>query len=207
MLHFFRMTQCTQKVVTTATPKREARTVTPWQLTPTTSLASFIVCPAVSVLTDQWAAHFYCWISGNFYFRPGWNVNNIHKVFADWTTMIILRENVNKLWYKYWYQYLKIVNRAWLPVKSFWKTVGSGWWKRSSVSHLVTFEGRSHQDNRPHGGNHVIWRDVLSLEGRARTHTHTCSHDLISVSVTVKKPSILPSNINANRATVLFSYK
>lgn len=44
------------------------------------------------------------------------------------------------------------------------KKAESACWRSSSLSYLITFQGGSHQDNWPHGGNHVIWRNMLSLE-------------------------------------------
>lgn len=48
--------------------------------------------------------------------------------------------------------------------------------RSSSASYLITFQGWSHQDDRPHGGNHVIRGDLLSLEGEG---THSYSQALI----------------------------
>lgn len=53
-------------------------------------------------------------------------------------------------------------------------TTENSWPRLNTVDshppYLITFEGRSHQDHWPHGGNHVIWRDVLSLGGVTQTH-------------------------------------
>lgn len=40
-----------------------------------------------------------------------------------------------------------------------------------TAAHLVTFERRSHQNNGPHGGNHIVRGDVLHLATQTRLVT------------------------------------
>lgn len=61
-------------------------------------------------------------------------------------------------------------------------------------TYLVTFQGWSHQDNRPHGRNHVIRRDVLRLERRGHANRQIAAWQRVPKDKTGNNCSQVPKN-------------